>query len=622
MGKKKKTDFQDFRNNQKSTYKTFKIPLKTILLNRETIQPVINHLVFEMNDLVIHTYQFIRLYVLHQYTKNLPLPNLDETFIIYCIKTLGTRDNRGKKGKDIELLERLDVFYKTEYQPLLNHVKTNLKNTTFLLPYLATQIHTSLSNNTQERFIQHFLRFINKTTIEITEDKAILFQFKKNLMELKETDEKFNEWKTTHLPNILPKNIKKSIHYDVKVKPFDYLKGMLYMNSVLEKQENKLFQPLPLRNNIIPKHIILDTASIINLFCPEKDKDGNKVKKGELLSNVKDNQNEVWCNFFDLKNKIFKNKHYQFHNQIQTDGISCCLLFIRKDLKDKKWGSRVPILQHQEFHTIEDLSKEQLDTLKDRNIVGCDPGKRSLVYMMDKNGNKLQYTAPQRKRESKAKTNQRILLQEKKKHNIIQKETELSFQNSKSVDYEKFKIYLVEKDKLNKETIEFYKRETWRKMKFRQYSYGKKSIDTFLNKIKETFGENILIGYGNWSRSTQMKHFMPTMNKGLRKLIHKKYDTITINECNTSKKCCGCHNDLEYYKDKEGKKVFRLLVCSNCVSCENKKIVFRTRDANSSINIMNLTSCWIVKQERPLCFQISSFTSSSKNKEDEKVRPS
>ena len=42
-------------------------------------------------------------------------------------------------------------------------------------------------------------------------------------------------------------------------------------------------------------------------------------------------------------------------------------------------------------------------------------------------------------------------------------------QNSKSVDYEKFKMYLVEKDKLNKETTEFYKRDTWRKMKFRQY---------------------------------------------------------------------------------------------------------------------------------------------------------
>ena len=188
-------------------------------------------------------------------------------------------------------------------------------------------------------------------------------------MELSETDIMFTEWKNTHLQHIIPQNIKKSIHYDVKVKPFDYLKGMLYMNSVLEK------------------------------------------------------------------------------------------------------------------------------------------------------------------RESKAKTNQRILLEERKRNCIIEKETILSLQNSKSVDYEKFKTYLVEKDKLNKDTMEFYKKETWRKMKFRQYSYGKKSIDTFLNKIKETFGENILIGYGNWCRSSQMKHFMPTMNKGLRKLIHKKYDTITINEC-------------------------------------------------------------------------------------------
>jgi hypothetical protein len=438
-----------------------------------------------------------------------------------------------------------------------------------------------------------------------------------------DTDTIFNEWKQTHLANILPKDINKSVHYDVKVRPFAYLKGMLYMNDLLEKGDHKLFQPLPLRNNIIPKHIIIDTASLINLFCPEKDKEGNKVRKGELLSHVKENQNDIWGMFLNMKNKIFKNKHYQFHNQIQTDGISCCLLFIRKDLKDKKWGSKVPSLQEQDFYTIEDLSKEQLDTLKERNIVGCDPGKRSLVYMMDKNGNKLQYTAPQRKRESKAKCNQRILLTERKRNGIIEKETHLSLQNSKSVDYEKFKTYLVEKDKLNKETSEFYKQETWRKMKFRTYSYGKKSIDIFLNKIKETFGENILIGYGNWSRSTQMKHFMPTMNKGLRKLIHKKYDTITINECNTSKKCCDCHKDLEYYKDKEGKKVFRLLKCSNCVSCENKQTVFRTRDANSSINIMKLTKCWIETQTRPAEFhmKISSFTSLTR-KEEEKVRPS
>jgi hypothetical protein len=608
--KKLKDEFKEFRNNDKYAYKTLKIPLKSILLNRDLVQPVINNLVFEMNDLMIHSYQFIRLYVLNCYTNNSALPEIDNTFILYCIKSLGIRDNRGQKGKDTGLLEKLDTFYKTEYQPLLNHKKTNLKNTTFLLPYLATQIHTSLHNNFQEHFIQHFLRFINKTTNEITEDKSILFKFKNQLIRLdNETDTIFNDWKTAHLSHILPTEIKKSVNYDIKVRPFDYLKGMLYMNSVLEKMEYKLFQPLPLRNNIIPKHIIIDTASLINLFCPEIDKDGNKSKKGELLSHVKDNQHDLWNVFLDLKNKIFKNKHYQFHNQIQTDGISCSLLFIRKDLKDKKWGCRVPVLEEQDFYGIEDLSKEQLDTLKNRNIVGCDPGKHSLVYMMDKNGNKLQYTASQRKIESYGKRNQRILLQEKKKHKITEKETQLSVQNSKSVDYDKFKIYLVGKDKLNKEVSKFYEKETWRKIKFRQYSYGKKSIDNFLNKIQETFGSNILIGYGNWSRDTQMKHFMPTMNKGLRKQIHKRYDTITMNEFNTSKKCCDCYNEMKHYRDKKNKEVYRLFVCSNCVSCQNKQNVYRTRDANSAVNIMNLTTCWINNQTRPEEFsRTSSFT--------------
>jgi hypothetical protein len=401
MVKKKKETFQEFRSTDKSAYTTIKTTLKSVLHNHKEVHPVITNLVFEMNDLMIHSYQFIRLYVLKCYNDNQPLPEINEKFILYCIKTLGVRSNQGAKSKDIELLEILQSFYDKEYQPLLNHEKTQLKNTTFLLPYLATQLHTSLSNNTQERFIQHFLRFINKTTANITEDKAILFKFKKHVLECKdETDAIFDDWKLTHLHNILPKSIKKSVHYDVKVKPFDYLKGMLYMNTVLEKEEHKLFQPLPLRNNIIPKHIILDTACIISLFCPE-----NK-KKGELLKNVKENQYDVWNNLLNLQHNTFKSKHYQFHHQIQTDGISCSLLFIRKDLKDKKWGSRVPTLPAQDFHNIEDLSTEQLDILKDRNIVGCDLGKHSLVYMMDKQGNKLQYTASQRKIESYRKRNE------------------------------------------------------------------------------------------------------------------------------------------------------------------------------------------------------------------------
>jgi hypothetical protein len=150
-------------------------------------------------------------------------------------------------------------------------------------------------------------------------------------------------------------------------------------------------------------------------------------------------------------------------------------------------------------------------------------------------------------------------------------------------------------------------------MKFRKFSYGNKSIDTFLNKIKDTFGENLLIGYGNWSRTTQMKYTMPTLGKGLRKLIHKRFDTITINEYNTSKKCCDCYKNLKFYKNVKNEEIHRLLICSNCVSSDNKKtVVYRTRDANSAINILNLTKFWIEKQFRPSEFSPpnSSITSS------------
>ena len=232
VNKKKKDNFKEFRNND--IHKTFKRPLKTIQLNSDTTHPVVN-------DLIIHTYQFIRLYVLNCYMNKQPLPDLDEIFISYCIKSLIPMDNRGKKRKNISNVEK---FYQEEYQPLLNHEKTNLKNKSFLIPFLATQINTSFNNNFQERFIQHFLQFINITTTEITEEKETLFQFKKHLFALTETDEMFNEWKNKHLLNILPTEIKKSIHYDVKVRPFEYIKGILYMNEVLEKMESELFQPL------------------------------------------------------------------------------------------------------------------------------------------------------------------------------------------------------------------------------------------------------------------------------------------------------------------------------------------------------------------------------------------
>jgi hypothetical protein len=475
-----------------------------------------------------------------------------------------------------------------------------LSNVGHILPYLATQIQTSFSNNVEEHFVSHFRRFVNKTLPgESKAEKKLLFQFKNKLLGTLDEIKEFTEWQKTHLPHIFPADIDKCVYYDLTIKPMDYLEGMIYMNSVLELSNSKLFQPLPLRTEIIPKHIILDTACVISYFYKE-------IGICSSLEKIKLRQKKIWSKVLNLNHKIFRNKHYQFSNQIQTDGISCSILLIRKDLSERKRGDKLPPTEPQQFTNIEDLSETQINQLKTRNIVGCDPGKHSLVYMVDSTGKKLQYTASQRKFESKQKRNQVVMQKEKEENKIQEKEEKLTKQKGKTVDYEKFKTYIIEKNKLNQTVAKFYNRDIWRKAKFRSYSYGKQTVDNFLNRIESTFGKNIVIGYGNWSRTDQMKNYMPTLGIGLRRLIHKRFNTITINECYTSKNCCDCYSKLEHHNDINGKEIFRLL---KCVSCKNKKTVFKTRDVNAAINIRNLTKFWFETQTRPVEFDFNNLTS-------------
>jgi hypothetical protein len=111
-------------------------------------------LVSEMNDLVIHVYQFIRLFIITRYVTSGDIPEINQDFVMNCIRVLGTRDTRGRKSTNTELQTLLEQFYTIEYQPLLNHMKTSLVNKSYLIPYLATQIHTVTSSRIwQPKFI-------------------------------------------------------------------------------------------------------------------------------------------------------------------------------------------------------------------------------------------------------------------------------------------------------------------------------------------------------------------------------------------------------------------------------------------------------------------------------------
>jgi len=74
-------------------------------------------------------------------------------------------------------------------------------------------------------------------------------------------------------------------------------------------------------------------------------------------------------------------------------------------------------------------------------------------------------------------------------------------------------------------------------------------------KNKEIKKKEILIGIGNWGRSSQMSGFFPTPNKWFKKLLEKNFKTIIVNEANTSKKDYRTEKDGIHvkYKTEDGK---------------------------------------------------------------------
>src|SRR5581483_8675356 len=87
-------------SHQKSSHLTIKCSLKSILRDPQSLLPIFDNLVVNCNDIITETYQFIRLFCLHKYHNKQNLPDLadkNNKFILYCIRTITSRDNKGAK---------------------------------------------------------------------------------------------------------------------------------------------------------------------------------------------------------------------------------------------------------------------------------------------------------------------------------------------------------------------------------------------------------------------------------------------------------------------------------------------------------------------------------------------
>ena len=148
MQRKRKRDEPTDEPATQSSYRTIKCSLKSIVRD-ETIIPQIEAIVLHCNAIVIEAYQFIRLFCLTKYAHGAELPQLDYKFILYCLRATGKRDKRGRKAQNESLQDELDGFYTDEFKLLLAHAdKFELRNYSYLLPYLAMQMHTAIHKTT------------------------------------------------------------------------------------------------------------------------------------------------------------------------------------------------------------------------------------------------------------------------------------------------------------------------------------------------------------------------------------------------------------------------------------------------------------------------------------------
>jgi len=646
---------------EKTPYRTIKTSLKSIIKTPD-IHQKINDLVLRINPIVIDTYQFIRLYCLHLFHNQRPIPDLDSTFISYCMMAMGERDSRGRQPHQTDVVKELNNFYETEFQPIFNHTKFDLKLLTYPLSYIQQTMETCLTVNVKEHFSKRLLRFINifadkyydehvGSEVEHTEEytktkRETIWKLKKAIMENKPEDVPLclRNWYNEYRSKLYPDNITKTIPYDCQVQPFRYIFHSIYMNQCYEDYNNtirakmvdaspteakelngqiiKLFQPLSLRSSCIPKYITIDTATLINLFA-------EKGTKGNLLKKVSEHQEQVWMTHFKMNKKIFTSKDYVFNYTLQTDGVGVSLLFKHKTLVDKKYGSKVKEVDTS-IPYIDDCSPEQLEVLKTKKIITADPGKLYLLYMMDDEGNELKYSCKQRDTESLAKRNRRIKLTNKKRSvlnhqlnescpDIIALETELSSYLSNTVSIQLFKDYIKKKHEINLKVKSYYEAELNRKINWRTKVYRQKSEDKFLHRIETQFGskEDIVVCIGDWSaKQGSCIKGASTMGVGLKRLVKKRYTTLLLDEYNTSKKCCHCWKDISNITI-DGSKKFRLLGCKHCRNDKEEYIGspedepksmfqsyrFFTRDKNSCLNMLGIVKNMIYnKNKRPAEF--------------------
>ena len=585
----------------------------------------------------------MKLYLLHYFNTNNKLPIIDKIFVNSCIKTVCIKnETRGRPPTTTDLKNDLTNFYNLHFRSLISTTDQDLEKLTYtnmnqILEYMSEEILTMYENNIKQHYVEYIERYVNviwnkeekkaiinsSTTLSSKEkEKQIrdlcgeLRTVKTDILDICEDKLKskpcYHRWINEQLSLIIPEKdiFDENLYYDLQCHPFDYLPCMIRMMKTIEKPKLFIYNVFPMRTEIIPKHIRIDTKSVVELLIrKEHGTQESYLQHGAL----KERQDQIWNLFFKINRKCFHKPGYKFHHMIETDGVSCTISLIREDLVGKfkpKQPKKVPELYLDQAPNLEQFKK--------RKIIGFDPGKDDLVYGTDgdtREATTFRYSQDQRRKESRTKRFSKIILEFKKQvilgKTVIEHETELSQYNRKTLNIAVYSEYIRKKVEINKILSDFYKKYIFRKLKLNGYINRQKSEQKMINNIRKIFGEpqEVVLCIGDWCQRKHSKFKEPTIGIGMRKVFRRNgYDIYLIDEDYTSSRCLECKGgQCEKFLTRESPRPYRkgnfnlvhgLLKCKTCKTMWN-------RDCLGSKNIYRLAYNIINGLGRPeyLCYR-------------------
>ena len=283
----------------KNYFKCVKVPLKHVLKHQNINLDKITDATIRANKIVIHTLQFMKLYLLDYYEKNNNLFMIDKVFINSCMKILCNEKASGRPPKKEikDLKNTLSTFFNNHYKSLMQDDELDYTHLNTVLDYLTIDILTMYENNIKLHYVEYIERYVNvvwkkKFMIERIRKMKITQKEKENrvnklcnqlrkikcdILNVENTNYKsysfYHQWINNVKKNIIPNknNFKKdSLYYDLQCDPQDYLPCMVYIMKEVEKEGLSINNVFPLRKDIIPKHIRLDTTTLVHLLMTKK----------------------------------------------------------------------------------------------------------------------------------------------------------------------------------------------------------------------------------------------------------------------------------------------------------------------------------------------------------------